>query len=293
MILVLGFGYVGLEILKTYSNGYDEVYIVDSEAYPDRCRWATEHYYKFYKRDIFNIKDLLKDAKIVYNTISITQVPQRPEDSNPEIDNKIYKIGTEGNRYVLEHMRKDAKLAFLSSHCVFEGHNNIFNITEDFPTYPVLAYGKSKNQSEIDIKNANINYNILRLASVYGYNIAERVKIVANILAKLAALDNKINVTNPKCKKPFIGISDVARAIRYITDSFNKETFHLVNEHKSIEELALICKEYVSNLEINTDSSNRNFGYTLSNDKLLDTKFQFKQNIKDEIKDMIKGWRYQ
>lgn len=290
-VLILGYGYIGFQIATRYASSYDDVYIVDSEPDHNKNKWAAENLFEIYRRDIFNTKDLLKDADIIYNTVSVTSVPRTKEESTPEIDEKIYRIGTEGNRYVLEHMNKGSKLCLLSTHVVFEGYENIFSIDENTPVNPVLSYGKSKVQSEIDIKNAGINYLICRLASVYGHNMALRKNIVANILSMKAALDKKISISSPHRFKPLIGIGDVARAIVYLAEeSYNKETFHLVNEHKRVGELAAICKEIVPELEINVDTTNTNSGYTLNNSKLLKTGFKFKENIREEIRKMIEWW---
>lgn len=292
-IVILGLGYVGLEICDLYQNNRnDEIIVIDDKFYDCRVaqirKWGT----KFYQRDIFNTKDIIKNADIVYNTISITSVPQRKEQENPEINSLIHKIGTEGNRYVIENISNKTKLCFLSSHVVFEGYTNEFNITENKEPRPLLAYGLSKRQSEIDLINSDKNFIIGRLASTYGHNLAFRIGIVTNILSKMAAIDRKIKITNKNSFKPLAGNRDVARALKYLAEgNYNKEIYHIVNENITINQIAQICKKYVPRLEIEEIGGDENGGYTLSNNKLLGTTgFKFRQSIESEIYNMITMW---
>lgn len=291
-ILILGLGYVGWEIARLYRNNNNHnVLIVDSQFYPDRVAQMKKWEIKYQQKDIFSTQNLVNSADLIYNTVSITNVPQTENQSNPEIDSLIEKVGTEGNRYVISHTRKDAKIIFLSTHVIFEGYDNVFNIEEDQKPLPLLAYGRSKFQSESDIINSGKNFIIGRLGSTYGYNPAIRWKIVSNLFAKMATIDKKIKVFNKNGYKPIAGTRDVARALKYLAENYNKETYHLVNENKKVLELAEICKQ--NSLDLNIEiviDDNPGFGYTLSNFKLLDTGFCFEQNVENEIQKMIKIW---
>lgn len=295
-ILILGgLGYVGTELCNFYENSPHEIICVDENFIPSQVKKLTHKGLKFYQRDIFNCKDLLENCDVCYHLAGVTQVPQTIQQSNPEIDSKISKIGTEGTRYVINNLPKSARLVFISSHVVYEGlKEQVLNIEENYPTYPELAYAKSKRQSEIDLYNSDSNFNIVRLASVYGYNDQIRWKIVTNLFAKMAALGQPIKVFgNGENLKPLVGIRDVARFLHQsATQKDIKETYHLVNENMSVKDMALICKKYVPNLNISyTSDPIINNGYTLSNQKVLKTGFKFEQNVETEISFMINSWR--
>ena len=100
----------------------------------------------------------------------------------------------------MENISNTTKLVFLSSHVVFEGYTNEFDITEHKEPKPLLSYGLSKRQSEIDLIDSNKNFIIGRLASTYGHNMAFRIGIVTNILSKMAAIDRKIKIYNKRRK---------------------------------------------------------------------------------------------
>lgn len=291
-ILITGLGYIGYELCNTFlpSLGFD-VIVIDNQFYPDRVKDIIEKGIKFYQRDMFNCADLLKDIEIIIHTSGITNVPQTQAQSNLQINREIERIGTDGTRYLIKNTNKNCKFVFLSTHVVFEGYNNKFNIEETETPKPLLAYGESKYQSELDLMSSNKNYIIARLGSVYGYNDAMRLKIVGNILSKMTAIDGKIKVFGGEYYKPIIGIKDCARAIYCLAlGKKNREIFHLVTQNIKVKEIAEICKKYNPNLEIETivDNSN-NEGYTLHNSKL--TTFKVEENIDTEIGKMIKIWR--
>ena len=244
---------------------------------------------------MFNLKDLLEHVDIVIHTAGITSVPQTKEQSSPEIDNQIYKVGIEGTRVILNNIRNNCLLVHLSTHVVYEGMQESFlKIEESKSQCPILAYGCSKFQNEIDIVNGNNEYLILRLGSVYGYGEdATRWKILPNLFSKMSALNETIKVfSSGENIKPLIGLKDVCHIIKYLIQfDFRNEIYHLVNEHKTVIEIAQICKKYNKNLRIeHTSDTIINNGYVLNNDKLLKTGYKFQQNIKTEISRMIKYW---
>ena len=56
-------------------------------------------------------------------------------------------------------------------------------------------YSKSKVQNEIDIKNSNNDYVILRLGSVYGYSLdTMRINIMPNLFSKITSLNGTIKL---------------------------------------------------------------------------------------------------
>jgi nucleoside-diphosphate-sugar epimerase len=287
-ILILGCnGYVGFEICKLYKNSKNKVVGVDSNFNFERVSELASYGIEFHHRDIFNCSDLVKKSDICINCISITDVPQLKNQETKEKSELIFKIGTDGNKAIM----KDAKrLVFISTHVIFEGvKSNVLNIDETRKPKPLLSYGLSKYQSELDLKKYHNDYLILRLGSVYG-EPATRWKILPNLFSKFAAIDGKIKVFGGNCLKPLIGVRDVALAVKLLGESgYSNEIFHLVNENLTVNQVAQICKTHKSNIQIEeTFDDTPNKGYSLSNSKLLKTGFRFKTNIVDEIGKMIK-----
>lgn len=289
-----GIGYIGGALCNLYKNNKkDEIIVIDNRFIHERVEWLVEHNFRYFQRDIFNIKDLISDADIVYNLVSITDVPQTAAQATKEKDDLILKIGVDGNREVINNIKDDCKVVFTSTHVVHEGEPaGTKDITEDREPKPLLAYSRSKYIGEQDYFASNKNFVIARLSSVYGRSPNMRVNIVTNLFGKFAALNQKIRVFNPQCQKPIVGVNDVAAALKMLTKSkYNREIYNIVNEHKTIEELAQICVKYNPKLEVETVlDSNGSLGYTMSNKKILSTGFRFRQTIEEEISRMIKIW---
>lgn len=287
-ILILGCnGYIGFEICRLYQGSKHKVVGVDSNFNFERVSELVRYGIEFYHRDIFNCSDLVKKSDICINCISITDVPQLKNQETKEKSDLIFKVGTEGNRVIMQDAKR---LVFISTHVVFEGINeDIFNINEVREPKPLLSYGLSKYQSELDLKKYHDDYLILRLGSVYG-EPASRWKILPNLFSKFAAIDGKIKVFGGNCLKPLIGVQDVALAAKFLGESeYSKEIFHIVNENLTVNQVAQICKNHKPSVQIEeTLNKSASEGYSLSNSKLLKTGFQFKTNLVGEIGKMIK-----
>lgn len=296
IVITGGLGYVGTALCKEYYNSSHEVIVFDNRFIPEQVKRLKENNIKYFERDLFDSADLIKNADIVYHLASITDVAYTNTESDPEKDALIKKVGIDGSRFIIDNLKKDAKIIFPSSHVVFEGlQGPVFNLKEDDEPKPVLAYAFSKRQTEIDLINSSLKYIIIRFASIYGYGENMRIKIVANLFSKIASQNQTIKLFGGGINyKPLVGINDVARFLKFIAhnESYNRTLFHLVNENMTVKEIALICKEFNPNVNIiETDDEVPNLGYTLSNKKFLKTGFSFQQNIKEEIGKMINYWK--
>lgn len=291
-VLITGLGYISFDLCSILNSQEYDITVIDNQYFPDRIAACARKGIKFIKRDIFDIEDLLKDAEIVVHSAGLTLVPQKISDESPQIRSEIHRVGTLATRDLIKNVNPKAKVIFLSSHVCYENLENVQDVTEDIEPFPTLAYPKSKRDSEIDLFNSDLDFIVLRLGSVFGYNNAIRWRIVTNLFPLKAALGEKITVMGAKVVKPIAGVFDVANCIKFFFKSkLSREIYHICSEHKTVEELALICKKFAPNLEI--EYSNQevlNNGYTLSNQKILDTGFTFQQDIETEIGKMVKLW---
>ena len=158
-------------------------------------------------------------------------------------------------------------------------------------------YSSSKVQNEIDIKNSNKNYTILRLGSVYGYSLdTMRINIMPNLFSKIASQNGTIKLfSGGKQLKSLINVIDVVRCMKFMEENekINNETFHLVNEQLTVKDVALLCKKINPRVVLeSTKDETPNVGYTLSNKKLLKTGFKFLYNIEESLKEMIQQWSF-
>lgn len=294
-VLITGaLGYIARSLYKRFSRDNYEVIGIDNNFIPDKVARLREMGVRYYNKDLFNIKDLLGEADIVIHTAGITAVPTVKSQCTPQGDAEITRVGVDGTREIIKHSKDEARIIFLSTHVIYESFTEqVFDIDEDCPPCPSLAYASGKWQSEQDLRASGKNFITLRLSSVYGYNPCVRWKILPNLFSKMASQNEKIKVFGSGLNiKPLVGIQDVGRCIKFMAESnFNRETFNVVNEHRTVKEVAEICKSYNNLLDIDfTVDEIPNLGYTVTNKKLLSTGFKLTQNVEDEIGNMIDIW---
>ena len=293
-ILISGIlGYVAREICELLKDDY-QIEGFDTNFIPDKVEWLARNGIKYHQRDVFDCKDLLQEAEFLIHTSGNTLVPMSLKDSNPTVDAEITKNGTLATRYLLQHSPKNCKFLFLSTHCIWDSlTEEKTDIDESFPPCPLVAYSRSKTDSEADIKNSGLDYIILRLASVYGYNPNLRYKILPNLFSKMAALNQPIKVFGSgRNKKPLVSIHDVGLVIQHLLNlNVKNETFNITSCYKEVIEVAEICKKFAPNLIIeHTNDEIPNLGYTISNKKITDTGFHFNDDLEFEIQKMVKLW---
>jgi nucleoside-diphosphate-sugar epimerase/SAM-dependent methyltransferase len=301
IVITGGLGYIGTQLSKLYieENLEHDVHIVDRKFLPERVKELKSWGFKYHQSDLLNkefFKDLLGDADVVYHLGGITDVAYVKSESNDQQDKEIQEVGVDGTRNIIESVGKNTKLIFPSTHVVYEGlGETIFDLSEDVETCPVLTYARGKVQSEEDLEKSSVNYVVLRLGSVYGYGgDSMRINIMPNLFSKMAAIGDSIKLFGGGVQwKSLVSLFDVARCMKFVAeqDDIQKQVFHLRNENMTVKDVAEICKEFVPALDLTeTDDEIPNQGYTLSNQKLLDTGFEFRNNIRDDIKGMIDAW---
>lgn len=300
IIITGGLGYIGTELCKLYSGEtrFKDITIVDTRFVAERVKQLKDWGFKFVQSSILDkrkIIPLIEDADIIYHLAGVTDVAYTKTQETPEKDQLIKDVAIEGTNIILNNSNKQAKIIFPSTHVVYEGFEETkLNISEDVKPCPILTYSTCKVENERSVQSFSNNYVILRLGSVYGYsNDTMRINIMPNLFSKMAATGESIKLFSGGVqKKSLVNVIDVARCFKFMGENdIKNEIFHLSNENLSVKEVAEICKQHKSNIEIiSTNDEVPNLGYTLSNQKLLNTGFKFLYNINDSIKEMITNW---
>ena len=304
IVITGGLGYIGTELCKIYS-GYswnDKITVIDNRFISERVNQLRNWNMTFIQGDILD-KDLInnycKDADIVHHLAGITDVPRVKSESNLEKEELIRKVAEEGTQNILDAISDECKIIMPSSHVVYEGLDSVKNnIKEDEKTCPALAYGKSKDFNEKQLKNSRKNFVILRLASVYGYSTdTARINIMANFFAKTASQNGTLRLfAGGKQIKSLVPLIDVARCFKFMEEKkdINRELFNLSKDTVTVKEVADICKKHNPNIELReTNDEIPNLGFSISNNKLLKTGFKFLYGLDESIKEMIQKWSKQ
>ena len=304
IIITGGLGYIGTELCKIYS-GYswnDKITVIDNRFISERVNQIRNWNMNFVQGDILD-KELIKkycyDADIVHHLAGITNVPRVKSESNKEHDDKIKKVAEEGTQNILNVISDKCKIVMPSTHVVYEGMEKIKNdIKEDEVTSPVLAYGKSKDYNEKQLKTSGKNYIILRLGSVYGYSSdTARIDIMANFFSKMASQNGTLRLfAGGKQVKSLVPLIDVARCFKFMEErnDISSDVFNLTKDTVTVKEVAEICKKHNPKVTLReTNDEIPNMGFSLSNEKILSTGFKFLYALDESIKEMILKWSEQ
>ena len=299
ILITGGLGYIGTELCEIYSgeSRFKKITVIDKRFVSERVKQLRNWGIKFIQGDILDkdlITDLVSDADVVIHLAGITDVAYVKSD-NSQNEEEIKTVGEIGTRNILDALTPDAKLIFPSTHVVFEGFKEVKeNLTEDVEPNPVLTYSVNKRNSEIDIINSKKQFIILRLGSVYGYSTdTMRIGIMPNLFSKITSQNGTIKLFGGGIQlKSLVNIKDVARCFKFFEENhFINEIYHLRRENTNVKEVAELCKQINPKVTlIKTDDEIPNMGYTISNEKLLATGFEFRYSLEESLNEMISNW---
>ncbi len=304
IIITGGLGYIGTELCKLYSgvSWNNNVIVIDNRFISERVNQLRNWNIDFIHGDILD-KDLVtknfKDADIVHHLAGITDVPRVKSESSKIQDEKIKEVAQTGTQNILDVISDDCKIIFPSTHVVYEGINKVkTDIHEDELTSPVLSYSTSKDINEKQLKKSGKNYVILRLGSVYGYSTdSMRIDIMPNLFSKITSQNGIIKMfAGGRQIKSLVPLIDVARCFQFMEEKkeIKKEIFNLTKETITVKKVAEICKKYNPKVILKeTNDEIPNLGFSLSNQKLLNTGFKFLYNLDQNIQEMVKKWSKQ
>ena len=304
IVITGGLGYIGTELCKIYS-GYswnDQITVIDNRFISERVNQIRNWNMNFVHGDILDkelIKKYCKDADIVHHLAGITDVPRVKSETSPEKEKKIKLVAEEGTQNIIDAISDKCKIIMPSTHVVYEGIEKVKkNISEDEATFPVLAYGKSKDFNEKQLKSSGKNFIILRLGSVYGYSTdTARLDIMVNYFSKLASHDGLLKLfAGGRQIKSLVPLIDVARCFKFMEEreDLSSEIYNLTKDTVTVKDVAEICKKHNPKIVLReTNDEVPNLGFSLSNKKVLDTGFKFLYALDESIKEMISKWSKQ
>jgi len=159
-ILITGVnGYIGSNLRIFLKRSQYDVYGFTSKGLPE------EKIYHLDMTDRQKIYDALKFVKpdVIVHTAALSSLKEC--ERNPGLAREINVETTRNLISCIRESSANVKFVFLSSDYVFDGQRG--NYKEDDKVNPQTVYGKTKAQSETDIKEHLENFVICRTANVY------------------------------------------------------------------------------------------------------------------------------
>ena len=160
---------------------------------------------------------------VILNCAGYTDV-----DACESEDFLVRKVNVEGPRnFAQGSARYNCRMIHISSDYVFSGQKGIPQpYFEDDPADPIQAYGRSKVESEIAVKENAPNYIIIRTSWLYGIH---RDNFINSIIENALRKNKKVKVIDDQYGSP-TWTYRLAHQIKELLKTDVKGTFHATSE---------------------------------------------------------------
>ena len=223
-IAVLGAGFIGKSLLRSWFGSANQVSVLDRNPCPDEFR----HSVQWNQGSFENSDDVLRTiarADIVFHLVSST-VPADLVDENKEImGNVVQSINL--FRYCVQE--RVGRLIFVSSASVY-GVSRELPIAETAATDPISSHGIHKltieKYASLYQYKHGLDCKIARLSNPYGWgqNPFGRQGFVSIVIGKLLAGEPVSILGDGNAIRDYIYIGDVVRACHLLAETSSAET---------------------------------------------------------------------
>ena len=293
-----GAGYVGCELVRELLSNNFRVFVYDLFIYGEECLPKDPHLTMIYGdiRDRGKLENSLIDIDICIHLACISNDPSF--ELNP-------KLGKEINLDSFEPLvqscikNKVKKFIYASSSSVY-GISSSKNVSENHELKPLTDYSKYKAECELILekyKNHDLEWTILRPATVCGFSHRQRFDLVVNILTNLAFNNKKIIVFGGNQMRPNIHIKDMIQAYMVVINSKASQTnfqiFNAGNNNMPVLKIAeAVRDQFDIDILIEVLETNDNRSYHVSSEKIKKTlKFCPNYEVSNAIKDILNAFK--
>lgn len=280
-LVIGGAGYIGSHVVEQLLKDGQKVRVIDRLMYGRESisEFATHPNFELIEGDATDIATLpraMKGASTVVHLAGLVGDPACAVD--PQFTRHTNIIATK--------MAKDIAKALGVYRFIFASSCSVYGssdaeVRESDPLNPVSLYAQTKIDSENELLHSvpdDFFITVLRFATVFGHSRRPRFDLVANLFTAQAFTEGIITVFGPNQWRPFIHVSDLARAILLVskaeTSLIQSQVFNVgdKNLNMTILQLATIVKKVVDEVRpvkitINEDSGDRR-NYAVSFDKI-------------------------
>ena len=291
-------GHIGSKLIHSnvFGNNFKEIVLIDNlltQRYSSLFNLPKDIPYKFFEMDIntSDLNSLFKDTDIVVHLAAITDAA-----SSFGNQNEIETVNIEGtNKVINACIKNNCKLIFPSSTSIYGSNKDLVDVDsgqEDIK--PQSPYAESKFKSEQILNNStnqnDLDFCILRLGTIFGPSIGMRFHTAINKFCWQANFNKPITVwkTALDQRRPYLGINDAVSALALIinNDLFNRETYDVVTQNLSVNDVIKVLKSFSDSIDINFVQSEimNDYSFGVSSNKIEKVGMKFKDSIYEQIR---------
>ena len=290
-----GAGYVGSELVPALLEQGKEVRVLDLFIYGEEVFGEFNRHPDLKKmkgdiRDRTLLEKAFDGADAVIHLACISNDPSF--DLNPELGKSINLDAFDGILSSLEK-RGIKNFIYASSSSVY-GVRPEKAVYEDTQKEPLTDYSRYKLMCEEKLQAwsnpTDVNWTILRPATVCGYGGRLRLDLTVNLLTIHALANKRIKVFGGQQLRPNIHIKDMVRAYLAVLDAdsaaVNREAFNAGYQNRSVEDIAYMVRDILgeSKIEIEHLPTDDIRSYHVSSEKIKkDLGFTTNHTIEDAI----------
>ena len=296
VMVIGGAGYVGSALVPTLLKKGYEVTVYDLYWYGNVFLDINNPKLKQIKGDIRDKEKLVEAAKGQDTIIHLACISNDPSfDLNPELGKSI---NLDAFPNVLEAAKSNnvKRFIYASSSSVY-GIKDELNVTEESTPEPLTDYSKYKLECEKILKEnaGDLNYVIVRPATVCGYSPRVRLDVVVNILTINGLVNKKIKILGGKQLRPNLNIKDMVLAYLLLLsaplEKINRQIFNIGYENHQVGEIGRIVQKVINDASLEYVETNDNRSYHVNSDKIKKViGFQPQHSVEEAVKTIAEAY---
>jgi nucleoside-diphosphate-sugar epimerase len=277
VLVIGGAGYIGSALSRQLLDAGYRVRVLDSVLFGDSSISDLVGHpdFELLRADFRSVESLVNAIEGIDAVIHLAAIVGDPACT---IKNDLTtEINYAATRMLIKVCKGAAvrRLLFASTCSVYGASE--FLMDECSAPNPISLYAQTKLDSEqaiLESKSPTLHPTCLRLATVFGLSPRPRFDLVVNLLVARAAQDGKIQIFNHEQWRPFIHVTDVARAFVHALQApislvsgeiFNVGSYDL---NYSLGQVAEKIRERIPQVEIEYKENPDRRNYRVSFDKI-------------------------
>lgn len=222
VLVVGGAGYIGTHVVEQLLAANQSVRVLDRLLYG---KGPIEDFLKNPRFELVegDATDIVKLVEAMTGVSAVIHLAGLVGDPACSVDESF----TRHANVITTRMVKEVALSMGVGRFIFASSCSVYGATdkevdETSDLNPVSLYARTKIDSERElllVQNENFSVTILRFATVFGHSRRPRFDLVANLFTAQALTEGKLTLMGENQWRPFVHVSDLARAVVLVLKS--------------------------------------------------------------------------